>query len=171
MVSMGRLGQEALRSVAVVAVCVAAMGVAGPAAAVHAASPEPTTDANLNAARADQMAIRLASGKVLVAGGVGDDGVLASAELFDPSTDAWSAAASMATPRYLATAMLLGDGDVLVAGGFNSSSGYLDSAELYDPGERHVVAGGDDACGTSRRRCQRAHGRQGPVVRRRERCR
>src|ERR1700735_2827966 len=41
--------------------------------------------------------------------------------------------ASMTTPRYEAVAAALPDGDVLIAGGDNNSSGYLSSAELFDP--------------------------------------
>ena len=39
---------------------------------------------------------------------------------------------SMATARDLHTATLLRNGQVLVAAGYNSTSGYLASAELYD---------------------------------------
>ncbi len=44
----------------------------------------------------------------------------------------WSPTGSLATARYAHTATLLPNGKVLVAGGFNVS-GYLSSAELYDP--------------------------------------
>ena len=46
-------------------------------------------------------------------------------------TGSWSSAGAMATARYVHTATLLPSGKVLVAGGLNS--GYLTSAELYDP--------------------------------------
>jgi hypothetical protein len=39
----------------------------------------------------------------------------------------------MATARQEHTATLLPDGRVLVAGGFNPSSGFLASAEIYNP--------------------------------------
>jgi hypothetical protein len=74
----------------------------------------------------------LANGKVLVAGGYGSSGRLASAVLYDPVTGSWSATGSMATARYLHTASVLANGKVLVAGGYGSS-GSLASAELYDP--------------------------------------
>ena len=45
----------------------------------------------------------------------------------------WSLAGSMNTERYDHAAILLATGQVLVAGGFNDQSGWLASAELYDP--------------------------------------
>jgi hypothetical protein len=79
--------------------------------------------------------------KVLVVGGSQADGYhvgsSSSAELYDPQTNSWSAAASMRTPRSFHTATLLPDGRVLVVGGVKTSSDVsgevLASAELYDP--------------------------------------
>jgi N-acetylneuraminic acid mutarotase len=81
---------------------------------------------------------RLASGKVLVAGGAStipeND---RSAEIYDPETGTWTATGSMATARHVHTATLLPSGKVLVAGGANyestASMNGLKSAELYDP--------------------------------------
>lgn len=79
--------------------------------------------------------------KVLVAGsdtadsGASIAGVLPhtrSAVLYDPATKSWSAAGGLAEARGSTTATLLSNGKVLVAGGYNSSSGDLSSAELYD---------------------------------------
>jgi N-acetylneuraminic acid mutarotase len=89
--------------------------------------------------RYGQTATLLPNGKVLVAGGLGDTsvgsgGYLSSAELYDPVSNTWSSASSMATTRQHHTATLLPDGTVLVAGGFNNNpSGALSSAELYNP--------------------------------------
>jgi hypothetical protein len=82
-------------------------------------------------ARENAVATGLANGKVLVAGGQGGSGFLASAELYDPGSNTWSSAASMANARENATATLLANGKVLVAGGDHGV--YLASAELYDP--------------------------------------
>ena len=56
----------------------------------------------------------------------------ASAELYDPQTGTFSLTGSMAAARVGAAATLLPDGLVLVAGGWNGTTG-LASAELYDP--------------------------------------
>ena len=85
-------------------------------------------------ARTGHTATLLVDGKVLVAGGLaafGDNiprSTLASAELYDPGTKTWTAAAGMNEARDGHTATLLLDGKVLVVGGGNSQA----SAELYD---------------------------------------
>jgi N-acetylneuraminic acid mutarotase len=93
-------------------------------------------------ARTNHTATRLLDGRVLVAGGIGTDisefaaNILASAELYDPSTGRWTSTEAMGGVRVGHTATLLADGRVLVAGGGSSSDGDggpLASAELYDP--------------------------------------
>src|SRR6266446_5765616 len=66
----------------------------------------------------------LPNGQVLVAGGNGSIGTLASAELYDPASGLWRETGSMATARYSHTATLLPNGQVLVAGG--ASTAFLD---------------------------------------------
>jgi PKD repeat protein len=104
-----------------------AFGAASTAMAGFVSFPAMTT------ARTQHVTIQLQNGKVLAPGGLTTGGTaLATSELYDPATRTWSAAASMATPRYLYTAVLLPNGKVLVAGGTNGT--ILASAELYDPG-------------------------------------
>jgi N-acetylneuraminic acid mutarotase len=96
-----------------------------------------STTGSMSKPRTGLTATLLYNGKVLVAGGT-DIGKpvdpLTSAELYDPSTGAWSPTGSMKTGRAFPTATLLANGKVLVAGGVISSSGTLGkSAELYDP--------------------------------------
>jgi Galactose oxidase, central domain len=73
-------------------------------------------------------------GFVLLAGGQGNGQfALASAELFDPSKNAFAAASSMKDAREDHTATVLPSGKILVAGGEGATGRALSSAELYDP--------------------------------------
>jgi hypothetical protein len=81
----------------------------------------------------------LLDGRVLVAGGNSNGGLLASAELYDPTSGSWAGAGTMEGVRACAPAILLLNGKVLLAGGCSKDgsdgdSGLLASAELYDPG-------------------------------------
>src|SRR5438874_6933498 len=88
-------------------------------------------------ARNAPTATLLGSGKVLFAGGDTSSGSIVSpdtsAELYEPTTNAFSRAAIMATARTDHTATLLGSGKVLIAGGSSFTGPALASAELYDP--------------------------------------
>ena len=67
----------------------------------------------------------------------------ASAELYDPDSDTWTATESMNEARAYIAVVLLGDGTVLVAGGAVADElglEYLFSAELYDPARGFWVA-------------------------------
>jgi hypothetical protein len=83
--------------------------------------------------RLTHAAALLQDGRVLVMGssGCSCSAPRASAELYSPVTNSWSAAASMNTGRGGHTATTLPDGKVLVAGG--SGSPNSPTAELYDP--------------------------------------
>ena len=78
----------------------------------------------------------LPNGKVLIAGGFTGGAALASTELYDPVTNTFAAITpTMNTARYSATATLLANGKVLIAGGDGSAGNttFLTSTELYDP--------------------------------------
>jgi uncharacterized repeat protein (TIGR02543 family) len=93
-----------------------------------------TLTGSLANGRHQPTATALSSGKVLVTGGYDDQyQALASAELYDPATGAWSPAAHMLQAHGDQSATLLPDGSVLVAGGYDESYNELSSAELYDP--------------------------------------
>jgi len=101
----------------------------------------PATDAftatgSLGTARYGAAAALLASGKVLIVGGTGSSGALMSAELFDPTGNsnagAFSTTGSLGTARTGATATLLLNGNVLIAGGSSDGSTPLNSAEIYN---------------------------------------
>lgn len=82
--------------------------------------------------------VRVSDGtwRVLVAGGYDPQAgavELASAELYDPATNSWSATGSMNSPRAFHTATLLtASGRVLVTGGRDSGSPGS-TAEVFDP--------------------------------------
>ena len=83
----------------------------------------------------------LPDGRVLIAGGYGSQengygarvNLLASAELFDPSTGSFTSTGAMTTPREGHTATLLNTGRVLITGGESTAARVQSSAELYNP--------------------------------------
>jgi hypothetical protein len=60
------------------------------------------------------------------------DTALSSAQIYDPTSGAWSITGNLADARYFHTDTLLPDGKVLVVGGTDGSNS-LTSAELFDP--------------------------------------
>ncbi|HLH53841.1 MAG TPA: kelch repeat-containing protein [Verrucomicrobiae bacterium] len=72
--------------------------------------------------------VLLPNGKILLIDPAG-----ASAEIYDPATGIWTATAGLNVARFDFSTTLLADGRVVVAGGWNSQSEYLASAEIYDP--------------------------------------
>jgi hypothetical protein len=120
-----------------------------------------TAAASMSALRAGHTASTLLSGKVLVTGGISPTSsapntnsstFLASAELYDPGTDQWSAAGSMSTSRVGHTATVLPNGKVLVVGGVPigmSGVSVSASADLYDPATNTWSAAGSTSVGRS----------------------
>ena len=94
---------------------------------------------NLIVPRENHSATLLNNGMVLLAGG--DDvllggvgaGVVASAELYDPTSGTFINTGTMSTARSGQTGTLLNNGKVLIAGGIDSNVNSLTTAELYDP--------------------------------------
>src|SRR5262249_25917318 len=83
---------------------------------------------------------RLASGKVLIAGGGDGSGIsLNSSEIFDPNAGTFAVGPIMAARRDDATATLLQDGRVLIVGGISSGT-CTGSAEIYDPASNGFTA-------------------------------
>jgi hypothetical protein len=106
----------------------------------------------MTSVRTNAVAAALPGGRALVAGGRDDDPILASAEVFDPGTNGFSAAGigSMSVPRVAPVAAPLPDGRVLVAGGANNSSPALATAEVFDPQTNEFSSAGIGAMGTGR---------------------
>lgn len=123
----------------------------GPAAIFHSSAElyDPRTGAfsatgNMTAPRSGHTATLLPDGKVLIAGGrtssntgtVADYfATLASVEIYDPRTGAFSAVGQVSAARWGSTATLLNNGRVLFTGGLSGGEhSFLPAAaELYDP--------------------------------------
>jgi hypothetical protein len=116
------------------------------------------TEVQMTTPRADAAAVALRDGRVLICGGTVNGnvgGVLSSAEIYDPAARTFTPTGAMTAAREGATATLLGDGRVLVAGGAQNIGfrAELASAELYDPaagtftatGSMHTPRDGDTA--------------------------
>jgi hypothetical protein len=89
-------------------------------------------------ARGFDTATRLSDGRVLVAGGNPGNwdfagSLIASTEVYDPTTGTFRPTGSMTTARDVHTATLLLDGRVLITGGDDKFLHPLATAELYDP--------------------------------------
>jgi len=109
-----------------------------------------TATGSMTAPRLGGQATVLLDGRVLVTGGdvdvesyttaggfSGHTLPLSSADIYDPSTGAFTSTGSMGHVRVGHTSTLLDDGRVLIAGGWDGTSydtyGYLSSAEIYTP--------------------------------------
>ncbi len=94
-------------------------------------------ETELHVARFSAVVAPLPDGDVLIAGGQNGEGtIFKSAELFNPTTDTFTAlpaagSTELQTGREGAVAAPLPDGQVLIAGGFDA--GILKSAELFNP--------------------------------------
>lgn len=92
---------------------------------------------SLNVKRENYALAVLTNGEVLIAGGATSErflGVTNSAEIYNPSTGTFTRTGSMNVARQGATATLLSNGKVLVAGGSKFINGdAIAGAELFDP--------------------------------------
>ncbi|MGH8095370.1 MAG: kelch repeat-containing protein [Chthoniobacterales bacterium] len=86
---------------------------------------------------ADHTATLLADGRVLLVGGLAlqSGGIVATpnCEVYNPSTNTWTATGSLKQARHLAGTVLLPDGRVLTMGGDPTGGFPLSSAEIYFP--------------------------------------
>ncbi|MBI5451027.1 MAG: hypothetical protein HY940_06685, partial [Gammaproteobacteria bacterium] len=88
-------------------------------------------------ARAQHTATLLTNGKVLIAGGTCSTTCLAAGvtgELYDPAAGIFTATGPLVAMRYVHTATLLPDGQVVLSGGKSPQTmNYLSSVEVFDP--------------------------------------
>src|SRR5574337_593501 len=87
---------------------------------------------NLTAGRSGAASVLLQDGRLLITGGSGASGALATTEILDPSSG-FTAGPPMNLARSNHVAVLLQDGRVLMAGGTDASGRASQSAELFDP--------------------------------------
>jgi hypothetical protein len=88
----------------------------------------------MQSARELNAQVRLASGKILSAGGVDNNGnLLASAEVYSPGSGRWTLTGNMAEARELFPAVVLTGGKILISGGIGPNGTVSAGAELYDP--------------------------------------
>ena len=109
----------------------------------HAADGTFSTPITMNSEHVSHTATLFTSGplqgKVLIAGGdvfvsaSGTNVPTAEAELYDPVANTFTATGSLNVARSSHIAVLLPNGKVLIAGGFNANNQAEGSAELYDP--------------------------------------
>lgn len=99
---------------------------------------------NMKYARARHSAALLNDGKVLIVGGTNGTSGLQVAEVYDPSTNKFTVIGNMVAVRNSnPTAVTMSDGKVLIAGGntgTGATSGYLNTAEIYDPSNNTFTA-------------------------------
>ncbi len=92
--------------------------------------------ANLNLARYGHQAFSLSDGRVLLVGGKNENSYLGSLEIYNPNIGENGAfqlvQTSLSEPRAFLTAVELGSGAVLIAGGENQNN-KLNSVRLYEP--------------------------------------
>lgn len=99
------------------------------------ATNEWTAVAPMNTARRMHGAGALPGGRVLVAGGYGPDGALASVEVYDPAADTWTEVGELAQTGSRIEMAALPDGKVLMVGHGNH-------ADVFDPEANEVSATG-----------------------------
>ena len=130
-----RGGRAATAAVILLGLVVATLVTGTGTGPARAATGSWTVTGSMSAAHDDATATLLQNGEVLVAGGQNTNGLLATAELYNPAAGTWTPTGSMTTARsgqFGQTATLLQNGEVLVAGGEDTNGTLLD-AEVYNP--------------------------------------
>jgi hypothetical protein len=87
----------------------------------------------LTISRDDHAAVLLPDGRVLLIGGWGAAGLLASTDLYVPRTGRFTPGPTMHTPRAGFVPIALADGRILLSGGFLGNRPTTAAAELLDP--------------------------------------
>lgn len=90
-----------------------------------------TAVASMNTARSNFLAVPLDDGRVMVIGGETGGGGIASTEIYDPSTNAWTAKANLPAGIQYHSGASSGDYVYVWGGGTNPTSGMDDAIYIY----------------------------------------
>lgn len=105
--------------------------------------------ADMSDSRTEHMAVALGADKVLVAGGWDGTNNLSSAEVYDHTTDTWTATTNnMSSAHTTAAAVKLADGKVLMIAGWDGSTNTT-VCDLFDPATDTWTATGSVSYGRS----------------------
>lgn len=91
---------------------------------------------SMNFERRNHALVKLQDGRVMVIGGFTNNSAnnfTSSTEIYDPDTGVWTLGRAMNFARSETSSVLLHDGRVLIAGGYNSVQGHQKTVEIYDP--------------------------------------
>ena len=137
----------------------AVASITGTSTSIHVLAPASgfTPTGSMQTTREDHTATLLNDGRMLVAGGMHwavvkpcfqgtrcfQLNALASAEIFDPATGAFTSTGEMSVERTYHTATLLGDGRVLITGGDDRRTTAFGTAEIFDPSTGVFTATGN----------------------------
>lgn len=92
-----------------------------------------TATATMRTTRSSHTATLLPNGKVLVSGGINDNGALRTNEIFDSTNGSFASTGNRNYSSGSPTTTLLPNGKVLLAGGYAWNGYPQNGAELYDP--------------------------------------
>jgi N-acetylneuraminic acid mutarotase len=113
---------------------VMALAIAGIQPAVAQVQGQWTSTGAMQSPREAHAQVPLAAGKVLSIGGFDNSGnVLATAEVYSPTTSSWNLTQGMAMARQDFPAVVLKGGKILVSGGRGTGGTVLGAAEIYNP--------------------------------------
>lgn len=104
-----------------------ALSAVSPVSAEVSASASP-----MAVARSGATTTTLPDGRILIVGGSNGTGPTASAEIFSPTTGAWTSASPMSRARAEHSAVSLPDGRILITGGTDGQQ-ILRESEIFDP--------------------------------------
>jgi hypothetical protein len=93
-----------------------------------------TSVGSMTTARDGHVAVKLASGVVVVGAGLnGSSQSLDSAEMFNPVTNTFTRIANLPSARVNPKAILLADGRIMIAGGTSTGNNRVTTIEFYVP--------------------------------------